>query len=235
MSQFNYAGAIDPLINGGNDLNTALDAYELAQNSNHSGASRPAYLPANGVWVKTVSGTQHEFTYFDGTDDIIVFTVNPTNNSVVFNTPIFQEVTPEVVTEGQNWAGVAYTDPDAVGANPSASIYPDGTVVGETDNGKYTKYPNGDLECRGSGITFTMNSLRPSIFGSGSGTVYVGSTTVSFPVVFTSNPEISDGGNANCKGLFSQTISTSSFEIGAYSTNTGTVGTAQYTTKGRWK
>ncbi|MBL4795942.1 MAG: hypothetical protein JKY50_00860 [Oleispira sp.] len=59
----------------------------------------------------------------------------------------YQQITPEVLAEGQDWAGATYTDPDAVGANPTAKIYPDGTVVGETDNGKYTKYPNGDLIC----------------------------------------------------------------------------------------
>ncbi len=57
------------------------------------------------------------------------------------------QTTSVVNTAGQNWAGVTYTDPDAVGASPTAKIYPDGTVVGSTANGKYTKYPNGDLEC----------------------------------------------------------------------------------------
>ena len=58
------------------------------------------------------------------------------------------QTTSIVNTAGQNWNGVTYTDPDAVGANPTAKIYPDGSVVGSTDNGKYTKWPNGDLECR---------------------------------------------------------------------------------------
>lgn len=50
------------------------------------------------------------------------------------------------LTAGQTWDGVDYVDPDAVGGNPSAKIYPDGTVIGSTDNGKYIKYPNGELE-----------------------------------------------------------------------------------------
>ena len=52
------------------------------------------------------------------------------------------EASSEVVTAGQDWAGVAYIDPDAIGANPTAKIYPDGSIVGSTDNGSYTKYPN---------------------------------------------------------------------------------------------
>jgi hypothetical protein len=41
-----------------------------------------------------------------------------------------------------------YIDIDAIGANPQATLWSDGTVTGSTDNGSYTKYPNGDLECR---------------------------------------------------------------------------------------
>ncbi len=44
--------------------------------------------------------------------------------------------------------GIDYNDPDAIGANPTAKIYPDGTIVGSTDNGSYTKYPNGDIIMR---------------------------------------------------------------------------------------
>lgn len=53
------------------------------------------------------------------------------------------QTTSVVNTAGQNWSGVTYTDPDAVGSNPTAKIYPDGSVVGSTDNGSYTKYPDG--------------------------------------------------------------------------------------------
>ena len=72
------------------------------------------------------------------------------------------QTTSEVNTAGQNWAGVAYTDSDAVGSNPTAKIYPDGTVVGSTDNGYYTKYPNGDLECRLTAALMTAAGLYRS-------------------------------------------------------------------------
>ena len=45
---------------------------------------------------------------------------------------------------------VDYDDPDAVGANPNAVKYGDGTIVGTTDNGSYVKRPDGTLECRGA-------------------------------------------------------------------------------------
>ena len=56
-----------------------------------------------------------------------------------------------VIAEGSNWAGIAYTDPDALGSTPTAKIYPDGTIVGSTSYGEYIKHPNGELECRGNG------------------------------------------------------------------------------------
>ena len=55
------------------------------------------------------------------------------------------QVTDEVITQGQDWDGVPYTDPDAIGANATAKIYPDGSIVGSTDNGSYVAYANGKL------------------------------------------------------------------------------------------
>jgi len=83
MSQFNYQNAIDPNSSGGNDLNGALDLYELAVNSNHSGASRPSYAVAGMIWVQTVSATNHKVNFFDGTSDITLAKINPSNNQVI--------------------------------------------------------------------------------------------------------------------------------------------------------
>ena len=52
-------------------------------------------------------------------------------------------------TYGTSLEGVDYTDPDAVGTNPTATLYPDGTIVGSTDNGQYIKYPNGEITIYG--------------------------------------------------------------------------------------
>ena len=79
-----------------------------------------------------------------------------------------------VNTAGQNWSGVTYTDPDAVGSNPTAKVYPDGTVVGSTDNGSYTKYPNGDLVCN---RTISSNSASD--------------ITWTYPMAFTAVPMFS--------------------------------------------
>ena len=79
-----------------------------------------------------------------------------------------------VNTAGQNWSGVTYTDPDAVGSNPTAKVFPDGTVVGSTDNGSYTKYPNGDLVCN---RTISSNSSS--------------NVTWTYPMAFTAVPMFS--------------------------------------------
>lgn len=62
--------------------------------------------------------------------------------------PLYNDGTNVVGALG-DWAGVTYTDPDAVGANPTAKIYPDGTIVGSTDNGEYIKHPDGRKEATG--------------------------------------------------------------------------------------
>jgi hypothetical protein len=87
------------------------------------------------------------------------------------------QTTSVVNTAGQNWAGVAYIDPDAIGASPTAKIYPDGSIVGSTANGNYVKYPNGRLECHMShyyGNITTAEGFRDATF--------------TYPVTFTAIP-----------------------------------------------
>lgn len=73
-------------------------------------------------------------------------------------------VAKEVSADSYAWAndGIDYVDEDAIGSNPVAKIYPDGTIVGSTSNGSYTKYPNGDLVCRGrfTGYTAATTSVN---------------------------------------------------------------------------
>jgi len=45
-------------------------------------------------------------------------------------------------TGGPTISGASYVDPDAIGANPSATLYPNGVIVGSTDNGTYVKFPD---------------------------------------------------------------------------------------------
>lgn len=61
--------------------NDTLDALL----SSHSGTTRPAYAVAGTVWVDVVSGTEENAYYFDATDDILIYTINPTANTIVFS------------------------------------------------------------------------------------------------------------------------------------------------------
>ena len=61
--------------------NDSLDAV-LSQ---HSGATRPSYAVASTVWIDVVSATEENAYYFDGTDDILIYTINPTANTIEFS------------------------------------------------------------------------------------------------------------------------------------------------------
>lgn len=51
----------------------------------HSGADRPPYAVANQLWLKIVSGSVWELYAFDGTDDILIGTINTGANSFTVN------------------------------------------------------------------------------------------------------------------------------------------------------
>ena len=60
--------------------------------------------------------------------------------------PTIENIASDLFTNDE---GVAYTDLLAVGANPTAKIYRDGTVIGSTDNGSYVRWANGELKVYG--------------------------------------------------------------------------------------
>jgi len=59
--------------------------------SSHIGAARPGYATTVGeglVWVKTVSSTVHEVYYWDGDQDILLFTINPTSGAITLGSAV---------------------------------------------------------------------------------------------------------------------------------------------------
>lgn len=58
---------IDPNITSGTDLSNILNRFQDAVDSGNSGTSRPAYLDAGGMWVKT--GNPMRLYLYDGTND----------------------------------------------------------------------------------------------------------------------------------------------------------------------
>lgn len=81
MSQYDFSN-IDPDLTSGTALATLLNSWREAIKTHHAGAARPSYAVAGMVWVKTVSATAHEVYYYDGADDVLLYTVNPTANTV---------------------------------------------------------------------------------------------------------------------------------------------------------
>lgn len=131
-----------------------------------------------------------------------------------------------------SWDGIPYVDPDAIGANATAKIYPDGSILGSTDNGSYTKWPNGALECSFLEATGSNTATTPN------GSSFFGFPTIPpYPIVFVALPY-----------LIVDTISLSSVSWGTSNagtvsqsvcvvvgSNAAAVSRAGYVAKGRWK
>lgn len=117
--------AIEP-NSSGTDQRTQLNDIFVDFASNHAGNSRPAYLLAEGMWIKTVSGTVSEFYYFDGTDDILIGTFDKSANSfTVVGTSI--QIANSVVAKTAGFTAVAADagkafDCDATTASFTAAI-----------------------------------------------------------------------------------------------------------------
>lgn len=128
--------------------------------------------------------------------------------------------TPTVQAEGQNWAGVVHTDLDAVGANPSSLLYPDGSIVTSTDNGEYTKYPNGDVFGRVTDIS-----------GYSSG-VPIAKT---MPIVLINNAICSHVINPNSLVDYNTMVKGTTSAVTFYSSSTAASNIVSISFTGRWK
>jgi hypothetical protein len=64
---------LDPTKRSGSDLQLLFEALH----SNHKGPARPAYAVAGMLWANSVSPTQTDLMFFDGTTDFLVLRVDP--------------------------------------------------------------------------------------------------------------------------------------------------------------
>ena len=82
MSQAIWSTII-PSSTSGNQLATLLNGFKDAVVSGFSGTSRPSQLQAGGYWVDTTNdGTGFwDYKLYDGTQDILIFTVNKNNGT----------------------------------------------------------------------------------------------------------------------------------------------------------
>lgn len=82
MSQSDF-GVIDPNTKSGTQLAVDLNGFRDAVNSGHSGATRPAYLPAGGLWVRIVSSTRWDLVLYDGAVNHTLRSINPTTGQKI--------------------------------------------------------------------------------------------------------------------------------------------------------
>lgn len=131
MAQYDFA-TIDLDNTDGGDLASILQQWRDALNSRHSGASRPAYLPAGGLWTKIISGTSWQLMQYDGDTDIIVANINPTTNAVTV--PAGSVSTASIVT------GAITTALIAAGAITATQMAADAIITAALQDGALT-YP----------------------------------------------------------------------------------------------
>jgi hypothetical protein len=102
MTQFNQSDVtLDPAIEDGPAFADRWNSLSTALVSGHSGSARPDYILSGAHWVKTVSSTLHEIYYYDGTNDILVDSINPTTN-VLTKRPDLVGITGDTMTGNLN-------------------------------------------------------------------------------------------------------------------------------------
>ncbi len=144
----------------------------------------------------------------------------------IIDTQLLLRVPKTGIQDTENWSGTAYTDPDAVGANPTAKIYPDGTIIGSTDNGKYIKYPNGRIICYG---TASVTTTGANLWATATDTLSHELTTV-----YGTNESL----NATVSNQLQGTASTSagvSVNVWMISASSGITQDIDYMVYGEWK
>ncbi|MBF8728843.1 hypothetical protein IRZ59_00130 [Pseudomonas guariconensis] len=82
MSQFDW-GVIDPNSKSGPQLALDLNNFRDALNTLHRGQSRPAYAQPGMTWVKEVSAERWDLMIFDGSEDLVLRSLNPTTSQIL--------------------------------------------------------------------------------------------------------------------------------------------------------
>ena len=90
---------IDPNVTSGTDLANILNRFQDAIDSGNSGASRPAYLDAGGLWVQT--GNPMRLYLYDGTKDNELYN---TTDGIITGIDDGTEAGQLTVWDGSQWA-----------------------------------------------------------------------------------------------------------------------------------
>jgi hypothetical protein len=84
MSQYPLTDSnIDPYIYSGIDLADTLNRQQAAAETTNSGTGRPPYASPGILWIDTSNNTAWKFYMFDGSRDIVLFTIDSTTGDIV--------------------------------------------------------------------------------------------------------------------------------------------------------
>jgi len=84
MTQSDF-GTIDPNTKNGTELATDLNTFRDAQNTLHRGSSVPSYAQGGIMWIDDSGAPTWIIKLNDGTDDLTLFTVDITANTVALS------------------------------------------------------------------------------------------------------------------------------------------------------
>jgi hypothetical protein len=76
---------IDPYTYGGIDLSGDMNSWQTALETMHKGSGRPTYAQGGMLYIDDAADPIWTFYVFDGTNDIELFDVNVTDNTVIFD------------------------------------------------------------------------------------------------------------------------------------------------------
>lgn len=76
---------IDPYTYGGIDLSSDMNSWQTALETMHKGSGRPSYAAAGMVYWDDAADPVWTLYVYDGTNDIELFDVNTTTNTVIFD------------------------------------------------------------------------------------------------------------------------------------------------------
>lgn len=84
----NSLPTVVPTTHTGTDLSNFLNAWTPAINTMHRGSSRPIYAVRGTVWIDSSVTDVDTMTYFDGTRDVGLFSINTTTGDVIDNSSL---------------------------------------------------------------------------------------------------------------------------------------------------
>lgn len=201
MSQFDFGNLESPLP-GASFINDNLEPWRDALHSGHMGNSRPSYV-VSGMWWIDNSSTPWVAKVFQGSDDIVVGTLDP--STLVFTpsgvaTPEGEDVSVDNssfnVLTGDNVQDVlqsvddlantfgtaAYEDVETVREIPQR-IFTSNTTAQLSDSGGHLLHPTSDTTARtatipaNASVPFPINTAITFVNQHGAGVVTIAITT----------------------------------------------------------